>query len=226
VLDRQRLAEAIKSAGIDPRHWVSYGTVATTDGSEQVNYTDPLAVLIGPMGVEVDVVLEPCGIPITCHYAGIQGGSSATIVAPVHPGDQVLVVLPDGDLMGPPVITCVLHSMSEKVPAGPDRKSLFKNDRVLVYAKNVPVDIRTAGGARVEVNQDGTVVLNEGTKGVARLDDTARLTMSPADIQTLAVALLTTGGFTPAAAPAPAATPVTFTDGVITGASATVKAGD
>jgi hypothetical protein len=70
------------------------------------------------------------------------------------------------------------------------------------------------------------VVLNEGTKGVARLDDTARLTMSPADIQTLAVALLTTGGFTPAAAPAPAATPVTFTDGVITGASATVKAGD
>lgn len=155
IADVKRLAEALKSAGIDPRHWCSYGTVAVVNDAGVPNVTDPHAIWIGPEGVEVDVLLEPLRIPVTAHYGGIMGGCSATIISPIKPGDQVLVILPEGDLMGPPVISCILHSASCPVPMGPDQKPLFKNDRVMVFSEDTPIEIRTKSGSKVTLTQDG-----------------------------------------------------------------------
>lgn len=155
VADVRRLAEAIKSSGIDPRHWVSYGTVGSVDDDGVLDATDPLAIAIGPAGVEVDVVLEPLQLPVTCHYAGIQGGCSATILSPIKPGDQVIVVLPEGDPMGPPVIVSILHSQACKLPLGEDKKPIFQNDRLFIWAEVGPVDVRTKGGVKLTLTQDG-----------------------------------------------------------------------
>lgn len=138
----QRLAEAVKSPGIDPRHWVSYGTVGVTDDAGNLDFSSTAKCLyIGPEGVEVDVILQPLNIPVTAHYYGLQGGCEATMLTPIRPGDRVLVVLPDGDPTLPPVIVAILHSAYCKVPLGPDRKPIFRNDRVFIWSTSLPVEV-------------------------------------------------------------------------------------
>lgn len=75
------------------------------------------------------------------------------------------------------------------------------------------------------IKNNGTVWEINGTTKVARFGDSAKVILSGIDIQALAVALLTTGGFVPASAPVPASTSVTFTGGEITSGSDKVKVG-
>jgi hypothetical protein len=219
------MAAGLAGPGIDTRSWVEYGTVATVGGDTGVpNFADPTAVVVDPNGVEVDVVLGTDEHPTTCRW-GITAGR-AFIVPPISPGDHVLVLIPNGDLGNVPEIVKILPNLdSAPFPLDDQGMPVFRNDRLLVFARGVPVDIRTDGGASLSVNPDGTVVANGGTAGVARQGDTTKLTLSEADITALAVALLATGGFTPASTPGPG-TEIVFAGGEITGASASVKAGD
>lgn len=141
VLDAGRLSKVVAAPGIDPRHWVSYGTVGTVDDKGVINYDDTHAIYIGPEGVEVDVILEPSMLPVTCHYAGLYGGQAVTIMAPIKPGDRVLVTLPEGDFSGPPVIVAVLHSAATPVPLNATQHPVFQNDRTMIYSKSVPVQV-------------------------------------------------------------------------------------
>lgn len=157
ALDTKKLAEALTMPGIDPRLWCSYGTVGTVDDGGKLNHTDWTAIYVGPEGVEVDVMLEPLELSVTCHYYGVMGGRAATIQSPIRPGDQVLVHLPGGDPTQMPVIAAVLHGEHSPVPIGPDRLPVWKNDSIFVWAEDVPVDIRTKGGGRVRLDQAGKV---------------------------------------------------------------------
>lgn len=222
VIDRAAVREMARGE-VDSRMWSSYGVVGQLLEDGSIN-TDGQHVFTAPEGVTVDVVLLPHGVQTPCRYHGISAGENATIMAPIRGGDEVLVSVPQGDLRTGPVIVAILNNASQKMPLGTDRKPFWQNDRVLIFAEDVPIDLRTRGGARVNMN--GTdVVVNEGTRGVARIQDTTKLRMSQIDIQALAVALLTTGGFTPASAPGPSSSAVVFTGGEITSASGTVKSG-
>ena len=226
-LDSAALAKVVERAGIDPRHWSSYGTVCTLNDDGSFNFDDPLSVYTSPDGCHVDVLIHPVLQHVTCRYSGVQGGSAGTIYTPIQPGDEVLVIIPDGDLRQAPVITRILSAEHSRLPMGPDRKPLWQNDRILIHGNTVPVEIRTAGGGHILVAMDGTVTVNDGTKGAARLDDTTKLTMSPADIAALAtLQLLATGVFMPSGSSPTAASPIEFDGGQITSASATVKVGD
>lgn len=157
--DTGRLATALSMAGIDPRYWVSYGTVGVEKDDGTVDFTDPLAVFISPEGVEVDVCLEPLGIVVTCLYTGVQGGDKVSMMSPIEPGDRVLVNLPDGDTAGPPAIEAILHSANNPMPVGEDGLPIFQNDRLLIWAAaDVPVDMQQAGGSRVELRTNGDIV--------------------------------------------------------------------
>ena len=160
--DTQRLAKALTMPGIDPRHWVSYGTVGVMSDEGDFDPDNQHAVYVGPEGVEVDVLLEPLDLMVTAHYSGIQGGCHATITTPIKPGDRVLVVLPDGDPGLPPVIMSILHSTYCPVPLGADKKPIFRNDRVFVWAEDVDIDIRANNNVRLQVKQDGTILLGDG----------------------------------------------------------------
>jgi hypothetical protein len=137
--------------------WVSNATVAVVGDDGEPDFEDPHSVHIGPQGVSVDVILDPGGMPMTCRYNGLAGGQAGSIQYPVQPGDEVVVLIPSGEMGGAPIALPAFSSAWAPLPLGPDRKPLFNNDRIHVYAKNVPIDIRTAGGARILVNQDGTV---------------------------------------------------------------------
>jgi hypothetical protein len=193
-LDTRRLAESLRTPGIDPRHWVSYGTVGTVGDKGEVSYTDTHAIYIGPEGVEVDVILEPSGIACTCHYAGIAGGVSSTILAPIHPGDRVLVCLPDGDFSGPPTIVAILHSAAVPVPLGADRKPVFKNDRIFVWGQSVPVEVNaTAVRLGDETSNEPFVLGNTYTSEIGALLDALKNDVRPSPVGPISPsAILTT----------------------------------
>lgn len=160
-----RVGEGLKRPGLDTRAWVAYGTVASVRGEDDApNFDDPNAVVISPKGIDVDVVFEHYdNHPVTCSY-GTQLGEGC-ILTPVRSGDLVMVEIPDGDLGTVPVISKVMAGPGAQLMLNPDdRKPWFRNDRVIVTAKTVPIELRTAGGGRVLVDQDGNVVTEKTTK--------------------------------------------------------------
>ena len=151
------LGQAISAPGLDQRYWCSLATVCTVDPETgEKNVTDNHAIYNDSAGVDVDVELEPLGQPCTCKYAGESAGD-VQVSTPIRPGDIVLVEMPDGDLTTP-VITKILHSRSKRQPTD-GGKPIFDNNRMLIHAKTVPIDIRTAGGARVVLDQDAKITV-------------------------------------------------------------------
>jgi len=224
--DARRIGKALAHQGADLRHWVSYATVAAVDDDGEVDLSNPNAIVISPAGIDVDVVLEPSGHPCTCTH-GIAAGT-VFVCGPIKVGDQVVVGIPDGDVsMVPRILAVIADGDANVVPVGADGKPIFQNDRFLVYAAGVPIDLRSTDGehtSTVLVNPDGSIILNGGTAGVARKGDSTKLNMSPTDVEHLATALLATGGFSPGGPPGPG-TAIEFDGGAITGSSDTVKAG-
>ena len=165
-IDAENFRKAARSVGADLRYWVSNGTVATVDTETgEWNPKDTNAIWNASDGIAVDVKLEPLEIPVTCQYAGIQAGE-LTILAPIRPGDLVKCEFPDGDLTGG-IITNILHSRSNRQPTD-GGKPIFGNDRLLIYAKTVPIDMRTAGqggkgSVQLWIGQDGTIRAGEST---------------------------------------------------------------
>lgn len=222
-VDVARMAASLERPGIDPRAWVEYGTVATVGGSTGVpDFSDPNAIVVDPNGVDVDVVVGVDEHPLTCRW-GITAGD-VFIVPPIRPGDHVMVLIPGGDLGNVGEIVKILPGPHTPLPLGPDRVPLFGNDRLLIFAGSVPIDLRTKGGARLVLGQDGTVVANEGTEGVARRGDSTKLTMSSGDVAALAARMVAAGLVLPGGG-GPPALPIEFAGGEVTGSSATVKAG-
>lgn len=161
--DVARIGRGLARQGADLRHWVSYATVAAVDDDGEVDLSNPNAVVITPGGVDVDVVLEPSGYPMTCKH-GVSAGT-VYVCGPIKVGDQVIVEIPDGDVSMVGKISSVIsgpNGEADAVPVGPDGLPLFKNDRYLVFAKGVPIDLRTDGGARLLVNPDGTIQVGDG----------------------------------------------------------------
>ena len=220
--DMASFARGLERPGLDTRMWVEWGTVATVGDAGDVDYGDGDGVVISPGSVDVDVVIEPHQIPVTCRY-GLSAGDFF-FIPPIRPGDLVLVLLPGGDPSAVGKILCVEPNPNDPLPVEEDGKPVFRNDRVHLFAKDVPIEVRTAGGARLVLAQDGSVTVNQGSQGAARKGDSTKLTLSAADVTALAVALLATGGFTPASAPGPG-TLVEFDGGEVTGGSDSVKIG-
>lgn len=201
--DVKRLGRALAAQGLDLRHWVSYGTVASVSGEDgAANYGDDNAILITPAGVEVDVILEPSKYPVTCRY-GVQAGQ-VYICTPIHPGDQVQVIIPEGDVSMVPEIVRIITGSSDPMPTEEDGSPVFKNDRALIAARDVPIELRTMGGVSLLVNPDGTIQLGAGAteqlpKGTTYRNAEAQMNKLLADPTTGAIATLNTAaqGMTP-----------------------------
>jgi hypothetical protein len=157
-IDISRMARGLARPGADTRHWVSYATVAAIDDDGEIDLSNPNALVISPGGIDVDVVLEPSGYPMTCTYG--QAAAAFFFAGPLRVGDQVLVEIPDGDasmigrIVGP---TSGPNGAADVIPIGPDGKPLFQNDRVLLMSKGVPIELRTSAGQSLLLNPDGSI---------------------------------------------------------------------
>ena len=112
------------------------GTVCTVgdDGSLDVN--DPQSVCTAPDGVTADVYLATAGAAVPCRVALGVGGDGAQVIAPVKPGDEVVVLIAGGNMQLPPTIVAVLNNNFNRAPLDSSGKPLFKNDRLLVWSKS------------------------------------------------------------------------------------------
>lgn len=171
-IDFRRIARGMAQQGNDLRHWLSYATVATVkDGEMDVTSQD--GILVTPAGVEVDVVLEPHGYPCTARY-GVAAGS-VHINAPIRPGDQVIVGIPDGDAAMVPQVLCIINGSSDPMPVGDDGRPIFRNDRLMIHAgTGIPIEVRTANGTMVRITDDLVEVGAAGVTEQAVLGTTYR----------------------------------------------------
>ncbi len=129
--------------GSDTRQWVSYGVVDATSSDDEtaqdvVEFTDDY----GPL---VSVMLQPSGIPVRCRVAQQAAGDGEGEWHPIIAGDEVLVVIPDGDETSGCVIIGRLSNSRSKFPtlvAGSDAR---KNNTVFRRTRT-PYIHEVAGG--------------------------------------------------------------------------------
>jgi hypothetical protein len=95
-MDITSISQAFAHPGADPRQWVSYGLVdADTAGQRSVQFNDENGnALPYPM---VNVTLQPSGIPVACRVAGQTAGQGTGEWHPFVAGDEVVVLVPQGD---------------------------------------------------------------------------------------------------------------------------------
>jgi len=129
-------------------------------------------------------------------------------------GDLVLVQFIGGDLNAP-VITGRLYNDADKPPVSDQNQVVL--DRVesikIIMDGGTTIEIDKNGNVKIEAK--GDVVLNDGSKGAARKDDTVEVTIPPGSFIT------TVAGGTGTPNPNPVKV-----QGKITSSSGTVKIGD
>lgn len=158
-IDVARLSNAVSRPGIDPRIWVSYGTLLSEPYVETIE---------GRQDVVVDVLLVPSMQEETARVGTIYAGNGFGFYAPLHEDDEVLVLAPSGDPDEGLVIAQRLWS-----PADPPPTELATNteDVTLVVEPEKNLRITVKGGGNVVLTVDtGKIYLGaeESTEPAAK----------------------------------------------------------
>jgi hypothetical protein len=171
-MDHGLAAEAFKRPGIDPRQWVSYGIVEQgTPDAPPIRFKDDNGNP-SPYGPMVDVRLQPSGIAVPCRVAYGVSGVGEGEWYPFVGGDEVIVLIPEGDERAGCVIIGRLNQEIDTWPivvAGQDStKNTFGFKRM-----QTPYIVETAAsylvrsaltGSQIGIDQEGKVIVNDGDK--------------------------------------------------------------
>lgn len=172
-MDSALAAEAFKMPGIDPRQWISYGTVdAGTPEQPPIIFKDADGNP-NPYGPQVLVTLQPSGVTVPCRVAGAVAGDGEADWYPFVPGDEVIVVIPEGDERAGACIVGRLNQELDAFPlvvAGQDvTKNTFGFRRM-----RTPFIVETAAaylirsaltGSQIGIDSEGKVIINDGDQG-------------------------------------------------------------
>jgi hypothetical protein len=104
--------------------------------------------------VLIDVDLGPEGVPVWCRLGGAAGGAAMGVWRIPAVGTEVAILIPRGDLQCDPMIVAVLSSGEVHADLDADTLLIVNTERVSIKST------------------DGEVIIQDGTKGAARLDDT------------------------------------------------------
>jgi hypothetical protein len=180
--DAAKFAKAFQRPGMDTRQWVSYGTVdADTKESKAIQFQDADGNP-SPYGPLVNVTLQPSGVSLPCRVASMAAGNGEADWHPFTAGDEVLVVLPEGDERAGAVIIGRLNQEIDTWPAvvaGQDStKNTFGFKRLrtpFILETAASYLIRSAKtGSQIGIDSNGNVLINDGEK--------SRLSISPESI--------------------------------------------
>lgn len=190
-MDHALAAEAFKMPGIDPRQWISYGTVDPgTDAKPSVIFKDDQGNP-NPYGPMVLVTLQPSGISLPCRVAGAVAGDAEADWFPFVSGDEVLVAIPEGDERAGATIIGRLNQELDAFPlvvAGQDvTKNTFGFRRMrtpFIVETAASYLIRSATtGAQIGIDSEGKVIVNDGDQGMITIGPEA-ISMSSGDGET------------------------------------------
>lgn len=159
TLDLARLARAVSRPGIDPRYWVAYATLLSEPYIETRD---------GLQDIFVDVLIHPNEQIDTARVGAIYAGNGFGFYAPLHEGDEVVVVVPSGDADECMVVIQRMWSPSDPPPT---ELSANPQDVTLVVEPEKNLRITVKGGGNVVLAVDtGKIYLGaeEGTEPAAK----------------------------------------------------------
>lgn len=174
--DAATQAEAYRRPGMDTRQWVSYALVSPSQdvGGEtidSVEFDDEL----GPL---VNVKLQPSNIEVRCRVAQRFAGAGEGEYSPFIEGDEVIVLIPEGDERAAPVIVGRLNNSIDVFPAesvaGQDpTNNTFAFERrrtpfVTEYASSYMLRVASHGGFLL-ISDNGTITIRDGSKGALQM---------------------------------------------------------
>lgn len=173
--DQRTLGEALSYPGIDPRIWCSYATVDRTDeeGKEAVEFDEEDGQIY------VSCTLQPSLIPVRARVAMSFAGAGEACWFPMQAGDEVVVLLPEGDPRAGAIIVGRPNNQFDPFPfasvAGADPKlnsfGVFRLRAALTFESGASIMMRSAAaGAFVRVDAKGGVTLRDGTAGVLQMN--------------------------------------------------------
>lgn len=169
-MDAATLGEGLRRPGMDPRQWGSYGVVEP-DGSTRSVTFDP------DMGPLVTVKLQPSGIPVRCRVASWHAGAGEGSYSPFVPGDEVCVMVMEGDERAGCVIVGRMNQSLDTFPT-----TIAGNDvtgNTTAFLRMRPPYIVESGtallfriepvGSFLSLAPDGNVTLASGDKSFLHL---------------------------------------------------------
>lgn len=141
--DFKGAGEALAGYGQDSRTWAVEATVDE--------------VYLDETGVFVDVTAttggQPGGLPLRAKLFSTFGGKGRAVHVPIQVGDQVLVVIPNGNPDGAPKAFGPLHTDGDEVP----QEVLDDPDSLWIRAADgESVKVKTSGGGNIEITCNGT----------------------------------------------------------------------
>ncbi len=155
-VDTNRLAEALKKAGIDPRSHISIGIIAHDYNFLQNQFlADDNDIIKDKYGIYANVILTPELTPVFCKIAPAYAGAFGGLYYPYHLLDTVLVVVPDGNLNNYPAIIGHYYTGTETLPSQIDLKNMW-----LVLEDGANANIITLGGDINVTQEKGNVNIN------------------------------------------------------------------
>lgn len=155
--------------GVD-RMWCSYGTVAEdSPDAHSVRFKDDKDVAI-PEGPLVTVVLHPSEIVVVCRVAGASAGIGEGEWCPMLQGDEVVVLIPEGDTHAGCVIVGRCNNGIDTFPLVVGGQDASKNTFGFKRSRT-PFILETAAsylvrsavtGAQFGIDQTGQFIMNDG----------------------------------------------------------------
>jgi hypothetical protein len=182
------VAGHIKDLAETGQQWVSYGIVEPdTDGQHSVRFNDENGAPLGH-GVLVDVKLQPSGITVPCRVGNQCAGNGEGEWHPFGPGDEVMVLIPEGNERSGCVIVCRLNQSHDVFPTTVGGQDATTN--TFGFKRHIVPFITEVGqswivrsfqtGAAMTLDPTGQILINDG--------DGSLLAMTPH-----AVSLMTAG---------------------------------
>lgn len=171
ALDLRSLAEALSFPGIDPRTWISVGTVSTdTDNPVEfdVDHGQPF----------VQVTLHPSLTPVLCRVGGQVAGNGEGEWHPFVKGDEVLVACPEGFEDAGAVIFARLNNALDTFPMDsvggqdPTTNSFAFRRRRAPFLEEVagPIVFRNAlTGSLFSLDEKGNVTLKDSENSALQI---------------------------------------------------------
>ncbi len=173
AFDAASMAAAFARPGIDPRQWCSMATIdADTDSARSVQFTDDDGNT-NPYGPLISVTLQPSGISMVCRVAGAVAGEGEADWYPFIGGDEVVVLILEGDERAGGVIVGRLNQEIDKWPLVVGGQDATKN--VFGFRRmKTPFIVETAAsylirsaltGSQIGIDATGKVIINDGDQG-------------------------------------------------------------
>jgi len=157
--DTQRMAQAMRMPGIDPRTWVSYAVVS--------------AITFDPEhGVIADVILMPGGTQGSARVSTEFAGAGFGFHFPLRVDDEVLVELADGDPDHGYIITRRFWSPADQPPSDAVNNP---NSVVLVTDNDQDLRISAQGVGKIGIGVDGGEV-DLGSLDSSQVENVATVT--------------------------------------------------